>query len=53
MEGSSSILGTALNPVYDTLSIAQTVATTVIVILLAIIIGVVIFLIKMEKRKKK
>ncbi len=51
MSKTSSILGTALNPVYDTLSMAQTIATTVFVIIFMAILGVVIFLIKMKKRK--
>ena len=48
---SNSILGTALNPVYDTLNMAQTVLTVVTVLLLAIIGGVVFFIIKMSKKK--
>ena len=51
MEGTSSILGTALNPVYDTLSMVQMIATTIFVILFVAILGVVFFLIKMKKRK--
>lgn len=45
------ILGTALNPVYETLSMAQTVLTVVTVLLLAIIGGVIYFIIKMSKKK--
>ena len=51
MEESSSILGTALNPVYDTLSVAQAIATTVFAILFIAILGVAFLLIKMKKRK--
>lgn len=46
-----SILGTALDPVYDTLGMAQTVLTVVAVLLIAIIAGVVFFIVKMSRKK--
>ena len=48
---SNSFLGPALSPVYDTLSMAQTVLTVMAVLLLAIIGGIIYFVIKMSKKK--